>query len=99
MHATTLAVIAEDFSFVSATGSCHLDIHQTTDINITFTTLCICKQKNNDNSQRLTYQCCSSMTWMSLTQASISIICCANCLRTPHNNPVAIYLDAPSSKQ
>ncbi len=40
MHATTLAGIAEDFSFATATGSCPSEIHQTADIHITFTTLC-----------------------------------------------------------
>ena len=50
-HTTTLVVIAEDFSFATTTSSHHLDIHQTADINITFTTLNIDKQKNNYNGQ------------------------------------------------
>ena len=41
-----LAVIAEDFSFATATGSRFYDIHLIANNDITFTTLRICKQKN-----------------------------------------------------
>jgi hypothetical protein len=50
-----LPVIAEDFSFASATGRRIHDVHAMPDDGITFTTLCFCKQKNNDNGQTLTY--------------------------------------------
>ena len=53
--ATSLPIIVDDFCFATATGSCFHDIQHIVNTDIIFTTLCICKQKNNDNGQRLTY--------------------------------------------
>jgi hypothetical protein len=44
-----LPIIAEDFSFASATRHHFHDINATPDDAITFMSLCFCKQKNNDN--------------------------------------------------
>ncbi len=51
-----LVVIAKDFHFASATGSHYNNIHLVRDDDIIYTTLCIHKQKNNNNGQRLTYR-------------------------------------------
>jgi hypothetical protein len=51
-----LPIITEDFSFASATG-CHVhNVSAMPNKAITFTSLCFCKQKNNDNGQSLTYR-------------------------------------------
>ena len=94
-----MAVIVDGFCFATATGSCFDNIRHIADTNIVFTTVCICKQKNNDNGQRLTYWCRSGSTWMCPTQASIDIICHGDRLGTPHGHPIAVYLDASSGKQ
>ena len=53
---TALPVIIKDFTFSSATGCRTHDSTVVADTNIAFTTLCFCKQKNNDNGQTLTYR-------------------------------------------
>ena len=98
-RATSLAIIAEDFSFATCTGARLDDIHNITDSNITFTTLCIRKQKNNDNGQLLTYQRRPTSTWMCPTQASINIVRRAVRLGTPPGHPSAVYLDASSGQR
>ncbi len=50
-RATCLAIIMDDFRFATATGSCFHNIHHIINTDIVFTTLCMCKQKNNDNGQ------------------------------------------------
>ena len=50
-HTTSLAIIVDDFHFATATSSCFHDIHHIEDTDIIFTTLCICKQKNNNTLQ------------------------------------------------
>jgi hypothetical protein len=69
-----LLIIAEDFSFASVTGHRAHDAHTAFDDNVTFTTLCFCKQKDNDNGQTLTYRSCSDSHWMCPMQASLNII-------------------------
>ncbi len=98
-RAAALAVIAEDFSFMTATGSRHHDIHLIANNDITYTTLCIRKPKSNDNGQRLTYRRQNGSTLMCPTQASIDIIHHAKCLCTPCGHPIAVYCDASSSAQ
>ena len=95
-RAAALAVIAEDFSFATVTGLHHHDIHLIADDDITYTTLYICKQKNNNNGQQLTYRRQNGSTWMCPTQASINIIRHTKRLCTPHGHPIAVYRDASS---
>ena len=97
--ATSLAIIADKFRFTTATGSCFDNIRHIADTDIVFTIVCICKQKNNDNGQQLTYQRRSGSTWMCPTQASIDIICRGDRLGTPHGHPIAVYFDASSGTQ
>jgi hypothetical protein len=59
-----LPIIAEDFSFASVTGCCVHSVHTMPNNDITFTTLCFRKQKNNDNGQTLTYRRHSDSHWM-----------------------------------
>jgi hypothetical protein len=59
-----LPIIAEDFSFTSATGQHVHEADATPDEAITFTSLFFCKQKNNDNGQSLTYQHGLDSHWM-----------------------------------
>jgi hypothetical protein len=95
-RATSLAIIAEDFRFATATGSRLNDIRNIADADVIFATLCIRKQKNNDNGQLLTYQRRTSSTWMCPTQASVNIVRRAVRLGTPSDYPIAVYLDTSS---
>jgi hypothetical protein len=85
-------VIPDNFLFSTVSGWCLSDILTTSDDKNMITTLCIHKQKNNDNGQQLTYDCCKEDTWMCPTQASLNIICQAHQLGTPSNHLAAIYL-------
>ena len=69
-----LPIISNNFSFATESGLCPTDIHSAHNEDIIFTMLCIQKQKNNDNGQKLTYQCCTDSDWMCPTQASLDII-------------------------
>jgi hypothetical protein len=73
-QANALPIITEDFSFVSVSGQRVHDVHTMPDNDITFTTLCFWKQKNNDNGQTLTYRRCSGSHWMCPMQASFYIV-------------------------
>lgn len=55
-HTTSLPIILDDFSFMTESQQCTTNIQSIHDDNIVFTILCICKQKNNYNWQKLTYQ-------------------------------------------
>jgi hypothetical protein len=70
----TLPIIAEDFSFTSATGRRAHDINAMPNDAITFTSLCFCRQKNNDKGQTLTYQHRLDLHWMCPMQASLNIV-------------------------
>ena len=94
-----LPIIAEDFSFSTATGRRVHDVAVTPDADISFTTLCFRKQKNNDNGQTITYQRRSDSHWMCPTQASLDIVRRAARLGTPSDCPVAVYLDPATGKR
>jgi hypothetical protein len=91
--------IAEDFSFTSTTGRRIHDVHATPDNDITFTTLCFRKQKNNDNGQTLTYRRPADSHWLCPTQASLNIVRRARRLGSPHNSPTAVYRDHNTGKR
>jgi hypothetical protein len=97
-HPNALSTIVEDFSFATATGSRIHDVHTTPDDIITFTTLCFCKQKNNDNGQTLTYRRLTDSHWLCPTQASLNIVRQARRLGLPHNSPAAAYRDRNTGK-
>jgi hypothetical protein len=86
-----LPIITEDFSFASVSVRCVHDVHTTPDDDITFTTLCFRKQKNNDNGQTLTYRHHSDSHWMCPTQASLNIVRCTRRLGWPTNSPTTVY--------
>jgi hypothetical protein len=86
-----LPIITEDFSFSSATGRRVHDITATPNNDITFTSLCFRKQKNNDNGETLTYQSRSGSHWMCPTQASLNIVRCTRRLDRPINSPATVY--------
>jgi hypothetical protein len=88
-----LPIISEDFSFASISGQHVHNVDTTPDNNITFTTLCFGKQKNNDNGQTLTYWRRSDLHWMCPKQASLNIIRPVRRLGLPANSPAAVYHD------
>ena len=94
-----LAIITEDFSFSSATRRHIHDIATTPDDNVTFTSLCFQKQKNNDNGQSLTYRQWSDLHWMCPTQASLNIVRQAQRLAAPPNSPAVVYRDHATGKR
>jgi hypothetical protein len=94
-----LPAIAEDFSFATATGRRIHDVNATPDDDISFTTLCFRKQKNNDNGQTLTYRRRSDSHWLCPTQASLNIIRRARRLGSPSNSPAAVYLNPNTGKR
>ena len=53
--AMPLSIISDDFAFTTESGLCQTDIHSAHDEDNIFTMICIRKQKNNDNRQKLTY--------------------------------------------
>jgi hypothetical protein len=69
-----MPIITEDFSFASATGRRIHDIHVTPNGDITFTTLCFHKQKNNDNGQTHTYRHRADSHWLRPMRASLNIV-------------------------
>jgi hypothetical protein len=84
---TLLPVIVGDSSFTTKTGRQVYDLKATCDHTFAFTSLCIRKQKNNDNGQLLTYQHRLDSSWMCPTQASLNIVQCALHLDTPQDHP------------
>jgi hypothetical protein len=94
-----MAIIAEDFSFASVTGRHIHDVHATPSDDITFTTVCFGKQKNNDNGQTLTYRRHSDSHWMCPTQASLNIVQRARRLGSPPNSPAMVYRDPTTGKR
>jgi hypothetical protein len=94
-----LPTIVEDFSFASATGRRIHDVHAMPNDDVTFTTLCFCKQKNNDNGQTLTYRRRTDSHWLCPTQASLSIVRRARQLGLPHNSLAAVYHDPNTGKR
>jgi hypothetical protein len=71
---SALPIITEDFGFSTATGCRVCDVAATPDDDITFTTLCFRKQKNNDNGQTITYRRRTDSNWMCPTQVSLDIV-------------------------
>jgi hypothetical protein len=92
-------VIAQDFRFSTATGRRVHNVDSMPDNDITFTTLCFRKQKNNDNGQTLTYRRREDSSWMCPTQASLNIVRRAKRLGTPSYCPAAVYLDPSTGKR
>ena len=94
-----LPTIADDFSFTTATGRRIHDVDATPDTDITFTTLCFRKQKNNDNGQTLTYRRRADSHWLCPTQASLNIVRRARRLSSPPHSPAAVYRDSNTGKR
>jgi hypothetical protein len=94
-----LPIISEEFSFTSISGRCIHIMDTTSDDNITFTTLCFRKQKNNGNGQTLSYQCRSDWHWMCPMQASLNMVRHARRLSSPANSPAAVYRDPTTGKR
>jgi hypothetical protein len=94
-----LPIIAEDFSFTSTTGQRVHDVDTIPNNAITFTSLCSCKQKNNDNGQSLTYQNRLDSHWMCPMQARLDIVWRVRRLDTPANSPAAVYHDPTTGKR
>jgi hypothetical protein len=67
--------------------------------DITFTTLCFRKQKNNGNGQTLTYRRRSNWHWMCPMQASLNIVRHAWHLGAPANSPATVYHDPTTGKR
>lgn len=67
----------------------------THDNGIIFTTLCMYKQKNNDNGKKLTYWWHKKSNWMYPTHASLDIAWRASHLNIPPNIPATVYLYTP----
>ena len=86
-----LPIIADDFGFSTEKGQHIHDLASTLDNTIAVTSLCIQKQKKNDNGQTLTYQHCTNSSWMCPMQTSLNIARQPNHLRTPCNHPAAVY--------
>ena len=96
---SALPVIVEDFSFSTATGRRVHNVAAAPNNDITFTTLCFRKQKNNDNGQTLTYRRRTDSSWLCPTQASLDIVRRAKRLGTPSNYPAAVYPDPATGKR
>jgi hypothetical protein len=94
-----LPIITEVFSFPSVTGQCVHGTHTMPDEDITFTTLCFRKRKNNDNGQTLTYRHRSDSHWMCPMQASLNIVRRARHLGSPSNSPAAVYCNPTTAKR
>ena len=95
-HTMALPVIAKDFGSSTKTSHRIRDLTSTPDDTIMFTSLCIRKQKNNDNGHMLMYRHHTDSSWMCPTQAGLNIIRWVNHLDTLHDHPVAVYHDPPN---
>ena len=79
------------FSFATNTSRGVHDLKATSNDAITFSLLCICKQKNNDNSQSLTYKRNLGSSWMCPTHASLNIVQRATQLNTLQDHLASEY--------
>ena len=97
------SVAIEDFTFFDTKGA-PVQVPQTTwnepasqlPTNIAFVELCIRKQKNNDNFQKITYSCCHKNPLLCPVYAAFRIHCRGLRLGAPPTYPAAIYWDRSS---
>ena len=63
---------------------------------VDYVELCICKQKNNDNYQKITYSRCHKNPLLCPVYAAFRIYCRGLRLEAPTTHPAAIYWDKQS---
>ncbi len=95
------SIILEDFTFYDANQAPVRLSAQPWDIplhdlppNIAFVELCIRKQKNNDNYQKLIYGRCKKTPLLCPVRAAFRIYCRGRRLGAPTTYPAAIYWDS-----
>jgi hypothetical protein len=100
----TRSVAIEDFTFFDAKGapikipkSLWCKPLPTLPSNISFVELCIRKQKNNDNFQKITYSRCVKNPFLCPVYVSFRIHCRGLRLGAPPTYPAAIYWDKPTT--
>ena len=100
----TRSVAIEDFTFFDAKGapikipkSLWCKPLPTLPSDISFVELCIRKQKNNDNFQKITYSRCVKNPFLCPVYVSFRIHCRGLRLGAPPTYPAAIYWDKPTT--